>query len=170
MPGGNVPLVSTVIMTATLAKVAGVKHIAVTTPPNPDGTISPELLAALGILKVDEVYKVGGAQAIGALGYGTESIPSVDKIFGPGNAFVNEAKKQVFGTAGVDLLPGPSEVMVIADETAAPAHIAAALIAQAEHGSGKEKIYLIFTKEVNFENIVSEIKDQIPKLSIYIYI
>lgn len=165
VPGGNVPLVSTVIMTATLAKVAGVNHIAVTTPPNPDGTVSPELLAALGILKVDEVYKVGGAQAIGALGYGTDLIQSVDKIFGPGNAFVNEAKKQVFGTAGVDLLPGPSEVMVIADETADPSYIAAALIAQAEHGSGKEKIYLIFTKEVNFENIVNEIKDQIPKLS-----
>ena len=165
VPGGNVPLVSTVIMSATLAKVAGVSQIAVMTPPNPDGTVSPELLGALAILEVDEVYKVGGAQAIGALAYGTESVKAVDKIFGPGNAFVNEAKKQVFSTVGIDLLPGPSEVMVIADETANPAYIAAALLAQAEHGSGKEKIYLIFTKKDQFEFVVEEIKQQTKLLS-----
>ena len=157
VPGGNVPLVSTVIMSATLAKVAGVSQIAVMTPPNPDGTVSPELLGALAILEVDEVYKVGGAQAIGALAYLTESVKAVDKIFGPGNAFVNEAKKQVFSTVGIDLLPGPSEVMVIADETANPAYIAAALLAQAEHGSGKEKIYLIFTKKDQFDFVVEEL-------------
>ena len=106
-------MVSTVIMTATLAKVAGVKEIVVTTPPNSDGSVSSELLAALGILGIKEVYKVGGAQAVGALGFGTETIRSVDKIFGPGNAYVNEAKRQVFGCAGIDLLPGPSEVMVM---------------------------------------------------------
>ncbi len=165
VPGGNVPLVSTVIMSATLAKVAGVSQIAVMTPPNPDGTVSPELLGALAILEVDEVYKVGGAQAIGALAYGTESVKAVDKIFGPGNAFVNEAKKQVFSTVGIDLLPGPSEVMVIADETANPAYIAAALLAQAEHGSGKEKIYLIFTKKDQFDFVVEEIKQQTKSLS-----
>lgn len=160
VPGGNVPLVSTVIMTATLAKVAGVKEIAVTTPPNCDGSVSSELLAALGMLRIKEVYKVGGAQAVGALGFGTETIPSVDKIFGPGNAYVNEAKRQVFGCAGIDLLPGPSEVMVIADDSANPSFIAAALIAQAEHGSGKEKIYLIFSDSGQFKQIVSEIKNQ----------
>ena len=165
VPGGNVPLVSTVIMTATLAKVAGVAQIAVTTPPNPNCKISPELLAALGILEIEEVYKVGGAHAIGALGYGTETIPSVDKIFGPGNAYVNEAKRQVFGNAGIDLLPGPSEVMVIADDSSNSSYIAAALIAQAEHGSGKEKIYLVFTKENQFEEIISEINRQASQLS-----
>ena len=165
VPGGNVPLVSTVIMTAALAKVAGVSEIAVTTPPNKDGSITPELLAALHILGIKEVYKVGGAQAIGALAYGTETISPVDKIYGPGNAFVNEAKRQVFGIAGIDLLPGPSEVMVIADNTANPAFTAAALIAQAEHGSGKEKIYLIFTNEDSFDLIESEIQEQLHGLS-----
>lgn len=165
VPGGNVPLVSTVIMTAALAKVAGVSEIAVTTPPNKDGSITPELLAALNILGIKEVYKVGGAQAIGALAYGTETISPVDKIYGPGNAFVNEAKRQVFGIAGIDLLPGPSEVMVIADNTANPAFTAAALIAQAEHGSGKEKIYLIFTNEDSFDLIKSAIQEQLHGLS-----
>ena len=111
------------------------------------------------------MYKVGGAHAIGALGYGTETIPSVDKIFGPGNAYVNEAKRQVFGNAGIDLLPGPSEVMVIADDSSNSSYIAAALIAQAEHGSGKEKIYLVFTKENQFEEIISEINRQASELS-----
>ena len=165
IPGGNVPLVSTVIMTATLAKVAGVHEIAVVTPPNPNGNVATELLAALGILGIGEVYKIGGAQAVAALGFGTETVNPVDKIFGPGNAFVNEAKRQVFGTAGIDLLPGPSEVMVIADESADPAFIAAALIAQAEHGSGKEKIYLVFTDSSHFEIINSEIRKQVQDLS-----
>ena len=164
IPGGNVPLVSTVIMTATLAKVAGVHEIAVTTPPNSNGNVASELLAALGMLGIEEVYMIGGAQAVAALGFGTETVKPVDKIFGPGNAFVNEAKRQVFGTAGIDLLPGPSEVMVIADESAEPAFIAAALIAQAEHGSGKEKIYLVFTDRSQFEIINSEISKQVQDL------
>ena len=165
IPGGNVPLVSTVIMTATLAKVAGVHEIAVVTPPNSNGNVATELLAALGILGIVEVYMIGGAQAVAALGFGTETVNPVDKVFGPGNAFVNEAKRQVFGTAGIDLLPGPSEVMVIADESADPAFIAAALIAQAEHGSGKEKIYLVFTDSSHFEIINSEISKQVQDLS-----
>ena len=165
IPGGNVPLVSTVIMTATLANVARVHEIAVATPPNSNGNVATELLAALGILGIGEVYKIGGAQAVAALGFGTETVNPVDKIFGPGNAFVNEAKRQVFGTAGIDLLPGPSEVMVIADESADPAFIAAALIAQAEHGSGKEKIYLVFTDSSHFEIINSEISKQVQDLS-----
>ena len=164
IPGGNVPLVSTVIMTATLAKVAGVHEIAVTTPPNSNDNVASELLAALGMLGIEEVYMIGGAQAVAALGFGTETVKPVDKIFGPGNAFVNEAKRQVFGTAGIDLLPGPSEVMVIADESAEPAFIAAALIAQAEHGSGKEKIYLVFTDRSQFEIINSEISKQVQDL------
>jgi histidinol dehydrogenase len=165
IPGGNVPLVSTVVMTVTLAKVAKVEQIAVVTPPDSKGKISFQILAALNMLGVSEVYKVGGAQAIAALAFGTQSIPSVDKIFGPGNAYVNEAKRQAFGTVGIDLLPGPSEVMVIADETANPSFVAAALLAQAEHGSGKEKIYLLFTEATLFERVISEIEEQLKTLS-----
>lgn len=161
VPGGQVPLVSTVIMTVILAKVAGVSEIAVTTPPNQKGEISPFLLAALELSGINEVYKIGGAQAIGALAYGSETIRPVDKIFGPGNAFVNEAKRQVFGEVGIDLLPGPSEVMVIADSSANPAFVAAALLAQAEHGSGKEKIYLLFQDKKLFPEIVQEIDNQL---------
>ena len=165
IPGGNVPLVSTVLMTVILAQVAKVPEIAVVTPPAADGTISPKLLGALQYLGINEVYKVGGAQAIGALAYGTNLIPSVDKIFGPGNAYVNEAKRQVFGTVGVDLLPGPSEVMVIADETANPEFVAAALLAQAEHGSGKEKVYFLFTEKYIFQQTMKELDVQAQKLS-----
>ncbi len=165
VPGGQVPLVSTVIMTVTLAKVAGVPEIVVATPPGTNGQVSSELLAALDLSGVDEVYKIGGAQAIGALAYGTETIRPVDKIFGPGNAFVNEAKRQVFGEVGIDLLPGPSEVMVIADDTARPEYVAAALLAQAEHGSGKEKIYLLFEEKNLFPQILKQIDSQIKNLS-----
>ena len=165
VPGGNVPLVSTVIMTVTLAKVAGVAEIAVVTPPSQNGEVAFQLLGALKTLGISEVYRVGGAQAIAALAYGTESIPAVDKICGPGNAYVNEAKRQAFGAVGIDLLPGPSEVMVIADETANPAFVAAALLAQAEHGSGKEKIYFLFTEESIFPKVAKELEDQVQTLS-----
>ena len=165
VPGGNVPLVSTVIMTVTLAKVAQVDEIAVVTPPDSNGKVSFQLLAALGILGVTEVYRVGGAQAIASLAFGTESIPAVDKIFGPGNAYVNEAKRQSFGTVGIDLLPGPSEVMVIADSSANPSYVAAALLAQAEHGSGKEKIYFLFNEETLFPLVMDEIDAQLKSLS-----
>ena len=151
VPGGNVPLISTVIMTVTIAKVAKVKQIAVVTPPSAEGKIAPQMLAALALLGVEEIYKVGGAQAIAALAYGTETIAPVDKIYGPGNAYVNEAKRQVYGTVGIDLLPGPSEVMVIADASSNPAYVAAALLSQAEHGSGKEKLFLLFSEEAHFE-------------------
>ena len=165
VPGGQVPLVSTVIMTTVLAKAAGVPEIAVTTPPRPDGTIAPALLAALSLCGVDEVYKAGGAQAVAALAYGTETIAPVDKIFGPGNAYVNEAKRQVFGTVGIDLLPGPSEVMVIADETARPAYVAAALLAQAEHGSGKENVFLLCMDENILQLSLAETEKQLETLS-----
>jgi histidinol dehydrogenase len=143
IPAGNVPLVSTVIMTVTLARLAGVPSIAVCTPAGKDGRISPAMLGALARAGVTEVYRIGGAQAIAALAYGTATIPAVDKIMGPGNSYVAEAQRQVFGTVGIDLLPGPSEEAIIADETADPQWVAADLLAQAEHGSGKEKIFLI---------------------------
>ena len=165
VPGGKVPLVSTVIMTVTLAKAAGVDEIAVTTPPQSNGTVSPALLAALSLCEINEVYKVGGAQAIAALAHGTSTIKAVDKIFGPGNAYVNEAKRQVFGIVGIDLLPGPSEVMVIADETADPSCVAAALLAQAEHGSGKEKVFLVSENSSLIERSLQEIERQIETLT-----
>ena len=152
-------------MTVTLAKVAKVKEIVVVTPPNSEGKIACEMLACLKLLGVSEIYKVGGAQAIASLAFGTKTIQSVDKIYGPGNAFVNEAKRQVFGTVGIDLLPGPSEIMVIADSTAKPSYVAAALLAQAEHGSGKEKLYLLFSDRDLFDKVGAEIEIQIKSLS-----
>jgi histidinol dehydrogenase len=165
VPGGQVPLVSTVLMTATLARIAGCPQIAAFTPAGPDGRVAPDLMAALDLVGVREVYRIGGIQAIGAMAYGTASIPAVDKIFGPGNAYVCEAKRQVFGTVGVDLLPGPSEVMVIADESARPDFAAADLLAQAEHGSGREKIYLVATSAGIITAIAAEIKRQLAGLT-----
>ena len=130
-------------MTAVLAKLVGCPEIVVCTPPQADGSIAPAMLAALNLVGIDQVYRIGGVQAVAAMAYGTESVPAVDKIFGPGNAYVMEAKRQVLGTVGIDLLPGPSEVMVIADAGANPEHIAADLLAQAEHGSGKELVYFL---------------------------
>lgn len=143
IPGGQVPLVSTVVMTAIPAKVAAVPEIVACTPPGPDGSVHPDLLAALHLCGVREVYRIGGVQAIAAMALGTRAVAPVDKVFGPGNAYVTEAKRQLFGRVGVDLLPGPSEVMVIADRTANPEWVAADLCAQAEHGSGKETLYLV---------------------------
>ena len=165
IPGGEVPLVSTVLMTVTLAKIAGCPEIAVFTPSNADGKVSDSMLAALGTLGVEEVYRVGGVQAIGAMAFGTTTIHPVDKIFGPGNAYVCEAKRQVFGTVGVDSLPGPSEVMVIADESARAAFVAADLLAQAEHGSGREKVYLVATSGSVIAAVLSEIRTQLQLLS-----
>ena len=165
IPGGEVPLVSTVLMTVTLAKIAGCPEIVVFTPSNADGKVADGMLAALHLLGVEEVYRVGGVQAIGAMAYGTTTIQPVDKVFGPGNAYVCEAKRQVFGTVGVDSLPGPSEVMVIADETAKAGFIAADLLAQAEHGSGREKIYLVATSAEIIANVASEIRTQLQLIS-----
>jgi histidinol dehydrogenase len=134
IPGGTAPLPSSVLMSAVPAKVAGVKEIVLAVPPQRGtGEIAPIILAAAALVGVDEVYAMGGAQAIGALAYGTESIRSVDKIFGPGNLFVTLAKRQVFGIVGIDGLAGPTETVVIADESANPAWVAADLLAQAEH-------------------------------------
>lgn len=165
VPGGQVPLVSTVLMTATLAKIAGCPEIAVFTPSDSSGRIAPGMLAALALVGIDEVYRVGGVQAIGAMAYGTAHIPAVDKLFGPGNAYVCEAKRQVFGTVGVDSLPGPSEVMVIADEEANSEFVAADLLAQAEHGSGREKIYLLATTEQILNEVESEVQRQLKLIT-----
>ena len=165
VPGGQVPLVSTVLMTATLARIAGCAEIAAFTPSGADGRVAPDLLAALDLAGIGEVYRVGGVQAIGAMAYGTASIPAVDKIFGPGNAYVCEAKRQVFGQVGVDLLPGPSEVMVIADGSARVDFAAADLLAQAEHGSGREKVYLVATSAAVIKGVAAEIRRQLPGLA-----
>ena len=133
VPGGSASLPSTVLMTVVPANVAGVDRIVVTTPPQADGTINPAILYACSLCDVDELYAVGGAQAIAALAYGTATIAAVDKIVGPGNVYVTEAKRQVFGICGIDGLAGPSEVLVVCDERARPDFVAAELIAQAEH-------------------------------------
>ncbi len=136
VPGGKAPLVSTLFMTAIPARIAGVGRIVLATPPRKDGTVDPSILAAAGYLGVREVYAVGGAQAIAALAYGTRSVARVEKIVGPGNAYVTAAKKEVFGAVDVDMLAGPSEVAVLADDSAEPRFVAADLLAQAEHGAG----------------------------------
>lgn len=161
IPGGSAPLVSTVVMTVTLAKIAGCPEICVCTPPAKDGSVNPHILCVLGILGVREIYKIGGAQAIAAMGVGTESVAPVEKLFGPGNAYVIEAKRQLFGNVGVDLLPGPSEVLIVADAKANPRYIAADLLSQAEHGSGKEKIFLVCTSK----KVVEAARKQIEILS-----
>ena len=142
VPGGTAPLVSTALMTCTFAAAAGVKEIVAVTPAGPDGTVNPALLAALHLAGATEVYRVGGAQAVAALALGTKTIAPVAKIFGPGNSYVVEAKRQLFGRVAVDLLPGPSEILVIADRTARPAWVAADLLAQAEHGRDSAAVLL----------------------------
>jgi histidinol dehydrogenase len=142
IPGGTAPLVSSAIMTCGFAKAARVPEIVAVTPAGADATVAPALLAALDLCGATEIYRVGGAQAIAALAYGTKTIKPVTKIFGPGNAYVVEAKRQVFGRVGVDLLPGPSEVLVIADAQANPVWVAADLLAQSEHGVGSVVVLL----------------------------
>ncbi len=133
IPGGTAAYPSTVLMLATPAKIAGCSEIVITTPPSRDGKVAAPILAAAKLAGVDRIFKVGGAQAVGALAYGTESIPKVDKIVGPGNAFVAEAKRQVFGKVNIDMIAGPSEILVIADNTCDPVCVAADLLSQAEH-------------------------------------
>jgi histidinol dehydrogenase len=148
IPGGTAPLVSTAVMTCTLAEAAGVPEIVAVTPAGPDGKVHPALLAALSRCGATEIYRVGGAQAVAALAYGTKTILPVLKIFGPGNSYVVEAKRQVFGKVAIDLLPGPSEVLVIADKTAKPEWVAADLLAQAEHGHGSQAILLTDSEKI----------------------
>lgn len=163
VPGGTAPLVSTAVMTCTLAQMAGVEQIVVTTPAGHDGAIAPALLVALERCGATEVYKVGGAHAIAALAYGTPAIHPVAKIFGPGNAYVVEAKRQVFGTVAIDLLPGPSEILVLADGEANPRWIAADLLAQAEHGADSV-IGLVTDSEALIAAVKAEIERQLQTL------
>jgi histidinol dehydrogenase len=164
IPGGTAPLVSTALMTITLAKAAGCPEIVVCTPCGKDGSVNPGLLFAARYAGATEIYKIGGAQAIAAMAYGTESVRRVQKVFGPGNAYVVMAKRLLFGHVAVDLLPGPSEVCVLADDSAQPAYIAADLLAQAEHGSGHERVWLVTPSSKMIRAVETEIRRQIPKL------
>jgi len=165
VPGGMAPLVSTALMTITLARVAGCPEIVVCTPCGKDGSINPALLFAARAAGATEIYRVGGAQAIAAMAYGTNTIPRVQKIFGPGNAYVVAAKRLLVGHVAIDLLPGPSELLVLADDTANPRFIAADLLAQAEHGSGHERVWLVTTSVQILKSVEGEIAKQLPKLA-----
>jgi histidinol dehydrogenase len=164
IPGGKAPLVSTALMTITLARVAGCPEIVVCTPCDKDGTVNEALLFAAKAAGGTEIYKVGGAQAIAAMAYGTQTIRRTQKIFGPGNAYVVTAKRLVLGHVAIDLLPGPSELLVLADDSADARLIAADLLAQAEHGSGHERVWLVTTSGKLFNSVEKEIKRQASKL------
>ena len=163
VPGGTAAYPSTVLMDSVPAKIAGCQEIVMVTPPGKDGRVNPVILAAARIAGVDRIFKVGGAQAVAALAYGTQSIPKVDKIVGPGNAYVAEAKKQVFGKVSIDMIAGPSEILVVADSTADPLFVAADLLSQAEHD--KMASAVLVTDSYAFAEAVSrELEVQIPQL------
>ncbi len=163
VPGGTAAYPSTVLMNSIPAKIAGCKEVVMVTPPNREGKVNPAILAAASVAGVDKIFKVGGAQAIAALAYGTESIPKVDKIVGPGNAFVAEAKKQVFGVVSIDMIAGPSEILVVADKKSNPRHVAADLLSQAEHD--KLASAVLVTDDEDFALCVqAELEEQIPLL------
>ena len=163
VPGGTAAYPSTVLMNAVPAKVAGVEEIVMVTPPNEDGTISDVILAAAKIAGVTKIFKVGGAQAVAALSYGTETIPAVYKIVGPGNIFVAMAKKMVFGEVAIDMVAGPSEVLIISDDSSDPVHIAADLLSQAEHDKLAACI-LVTTSEELAKSVAVEIESQLAEL------
>ena len=163
VPGGTAAYPSTVLMDSIPAKIAGCKEIVMVTPPNAEGKVNPVILAAAKIAGVDRIFKLGGAQAVAALAYGTESVPKVDKIVGPGNAFVAEAKKQVFGMVSIDMIAGPSEILVVADKTCNPKFVAADLLSQAEHD--KMASAVLVCDDMDFAEAVSaELERQIPLL------
>ena len=163
VPGGTAAYPSTVLMDTIPAKIAGCPMIVMVTPPGSDGKINPVILAAAKIAGVDKIFKVGGAQAVAALAYGTESIPKVDKIVGPGNAFVAEAKKQVFGLVSIDMIAGPSEILVIADGKSNPAHVAADLLSQAEHDKLASAVLVTDSADLA-QQVSDELERQIPQL------
>ncbi len=163
VPGGTAPLSSTVLMDVIPAKIAGVPEIIVCTPPGKDGKINPSILAAAKVAGADRIVKAGGAQAIAALAFGTESVPRVDKIVGPGNAFVAEAKRQVYGMVSIDMIAGPSEILVVADGKSNPAHLAADLLSQAEHDRLASAV-LVTDSEALAEAVQAEIERQLPLL------
>ena len=164
VPGGTASYPSTVLMNAVPARIAGVSEIIMVTPPNSDGTIMDEILVAAHIAGVDRIFKIGGAGAIAALAYGTESVPAVDKIVGPGNVFVATAKRMVFGKVAIDMVAGPSEILIVADETANPAFVAADLLSQAEHDRLASAV-LITNCEKLAMAVSNEIETQLEKLS-----
>ena len=163
VPGGTAPLSSTVLMDVIPAKIAGVKEVILTTPPGPDGKINPAVLAAASVAGADRIVKAGGAQAIAALAFGTESVPKADKIVGPGNAFVAEAKRQVYGMVSIDMIAGPSEILVVADGKSNPAYVAADLLSQAEHDRAASAVLVTDSAELA-EQVSAEIEKQIPQL------
>ena len=163
VPGGTAAYPSTVLMDSIPAKIAGVPQVVMVTPPGPNGKVNPVILAAAKIAGIDKIFKVGGAQAIAALAYGTESIPKVDKIVGPGNAFVAEAKKQVFGKVSIDMIAGPSEILIVADGASNPRHLAADLLSQAEHDKLASAV-LVTDSEPLALAVQAELEIQIPLL------
>ncbi len=163
VPGGTAAYPSTVLMDSIPAKIAGCKEICITTPPSADGKVNPVILAAAKIAGVDRIFKVGGAQAIAALAYGTETVPKVDKIVGPGNAFVAEAKRQVFGRVSIDMIAGPSEILVIADGKSNPKFVAADLLSQAEHDKMASAV-LVTDSEALANAVSTEIENQLKEL------
>ncbi|MCF0121109.1 MAG: histidinol dehydrogenase [Oscillospiraceae bacterium] len=163
VPGGTAAYPSTVLMDAIPAKIAGCREIVMVTPPGKDGKINPAILTAASIAGVDKIFKVGGAQAIAALAYGTESIPKVEKIVGPGNAYVAEAKKQVFGLVSIDMIAGPSEILMVADGGTDPRFAAADMLAQAEHDRMSSAV-LITDSEALAEAVAAELEKQLEAL------
>ena len=163
VPGGTAAYPSTVLMDSIPAKIAGCSEIVMVTPPSKDGRVNPVILAAAKIAGVDRIFKVGGAQAVAALAYGTESIPKVDKIVGPGNAFVAEAKKQVFGKVDIDMIAGPSEILVVADSTCNPVFVAADLLSQAEHDKMASAVLVTDSYDLA-KKVSDELERQIPAL------
>lgn len=163
VPGGTAAYPSTVLMDSIPAKIAGVPEIVMVTPPAKNGKINPNILAAAFVAGVDKIYKVGGAQAIAALAYGTETIPKVDKIVGPGNAFVAEAKKQVFGKVSIDMIAGPSEILIVSDGKSSPTCVAADLLSQAEHDKMASAVLVTDSMELA-EAVSKELEVQIPLL------
>ncbi len=164
VPGGTAAYPSTVLMDSIPAKIAGCREVVIVTPPNAEGKVNPVILAAARIAGVDRIFKVGGAQAVAALAYGTESIPKVDKIVGPGNAFVAEAKKQVFGQVSIDMIAGPSEILIVADAKTDPAHAAADLLSQAEHDKLASAVLVTDSYELA-KAVQAELEVQIPQLA-----
>ena len=163
VPGGTAAYPSTVLMDAIPAKIAGCPEVVIVTPPNAEGKINPVILAAASIAGVDKIFKVGGAQAVAALAYGTESVPKVDKIVGPGNAFVAEAKKQVFGRVSIDMIAGPSDILIVADGTTNPRFAAADLLSQAEHDRLASAVLVTDSYDLALA-VQAELEVQIPKL------
>ncbi len=163
VPGGTAAYPSTVLMDSIPAKIAGCETLCIATPPGRDGKINPAILAAAKIAGVDRVFKMGGAQAVAALAYGTQTVPQVDKIVGPGNAFVAEAKRQVFGRVAIDMIAGPSEIMVISDSKSEPSFVAADLLSQAEHDKNASAV-LVTDDEAFAEAVSAELERQIPLL------